>query len=261
MTTSSKTLGWHSLFGPSPVLEGEDGAAYDELFGRVCAAVKPADVIDEIYVNDTIYLEWDILRWRGVKTKLIRNETRKRLEAFLLNHLDYDDHYQKYFEDDLAEILEDNLPGDQPEGSAAALAAACTRNELDAVDKVNEILDRIGEHMDDVLDCALARKADELASEYYRREPAAIELVDGLLAAAGTSIDSLMLGVLRRRLDDIERIDRQIALAENRRNAMLREIDRRRAVLGQRLRKSLQEVEENQVGLIELTPAETESTA
>ena len=55
-------------------------------------------------------------------------------------------------------------------------------------------------------------------------------------------------------LDTIERIDRLITIAESRRNASLREIDRRRAVLGQTLRRSLQEVEDAEFKVIEPTP-------
>jgi hypothetical protein len=261
MTTTSKTLGWHGLFGAPPVLQGEDVRAYDELFGRACAAVKPGDVIDEMLIVDVVSLEWEILRWRRAKANMIRRQTREALKSFLVSQLDYNVHYQKFFERDLTEILQANLPEDQPKGAAAALARACARNESDAVDKVNEILDRIGKHMDGVLDCALARKADELTSKYDRREPAAVKLVDGLLAAAGTSIDSLMLDALTEQLDDIERIDRLITLAENRRDASLREIDRRRAVLGGRLGKSLQEVKENQPELIDSTPVEAKNHA
>jgi len=36
------------LFGLPPLLEGEDAAAYDQLLARICAAVKPVDIIDEI---------------------------------------------------------------------------------------------------------------------------------------------------------------------------------------------------------------------
>jgi hypothetical protein len=36
------------LFGPPPLLEGEDAAAYDQLLARICAAAKPVDIIDEI---------------------------------------------------------------------------------------------------------------------------------------------------------------------------------------------------------------------
>ena len=52
-----------------------------------------------------------------------------------------------------------------------------------------------------------------------------------------------MVTALARELNDIERIDRLATIAETRRNAMLREIDRRRAVLGEALRRQVQEVE------------------
>jgi hypothetical protein len=261
MATSSKTLGWHGLFGPPSVLDGEDAAVYDELFGRACAAVRPVDVIDEMLIVDVVSWEWEILRLRRAKTDLIQRETHEALKRFLVDHLYYDPHYKKYFEDDLTEILQDSLSEDQSERAAAALAAACARNEPAADQKVNEILARIGNHMDNVDDCARARKAEDLANEYHQHKRAAVKLVDGLLAAAGTSIDSLISKALTYHLESIERIDRQITLAENRRNASLREIDRRRGVLGERLRKSLQEVEENQIELIESTPAKAKNSA
>jgi hypothetical protein len=36
-------VGRLALFGPPPLLEGEDTAAYDELLARISGAVKPAD--------------------------------------------------------------------------------------------------------------------------------------------------------------------------------------------------------------------------
>ena len=54
--STSKAVSRHSLFGPPPVLDGEDPAAYDELFGRVSAAVKPIDVIDEMLIDDVVLL-------------------------------------------------------------------------------------------------------------------------------------------------------------------------------------------------------------
>ena len=53
----------------------------------------------------------------------------------------------------------------------------------------------------------------------------------------------------------IERIDGLATLAETRRNACLREIDRRRAVLGQKVRKTLQELDDSQLQVIEAAPA------
>jgi hypothetical protein len=249
-----KAVRSHSVFGPPPLLEGEDAAAYDEFYGRVCAALKPADVIEEMLVADLVGLEWELLRWRRFKSSLIQARGLKALERFLEKQLDYH-FYREHFEDDLAEILQDNLKGDQAQDVARTLAHDCAWNKPDAVDKVDAILDRIGTYMRKVLDDAKARKAKQLVQEYVRREPAAVELIHKLLAGAGLSIDGLIVQDLpESELDRIERIDRLATLAETRRNACLREIDRRRD-LGQKVRKSLQELEDNQFEVIEAAPA------
>jgi hypothetical protein len=59
------------LFGPPPLLEGEDAAAYNELLARVSGAVKPSDVIEEIWVRDIVDLTWEIFRWRRLKAKVL----------------------------------------------------------------------------------------------------------------------------------------------------------------------------------------------
>ena len=109
--------------------------------------------------------------------------------------------------------------------------------------------------MDDVLDGARARKAKELVQEYVRREPDAVTLIDQLLTGAGKSMDGLTADALAEHLDDIERIDRLTTIAESRRNVSLHEIDRRRAVLGETLRRSVQEIEDGEFEVIETTPA------
>jgi hypothetical protein len=65
----------------------------------------------------------------------------------------------------------------------------------------------------------------------------------------------LMLEALSENLEEIEPIDRLIAIAETRRNVSLREIDRRRAMLGETLRRNLQEVERGEFGVIGPKPA------
>ena len=127
-----------ALFGPPPLIEGEDAAAYDQLLARICAAVKPVDIIDEIFIADVVSLEWEVLRLRRLKWSLIRAPALEALENFLGENLDYD-LYSEHFADDLAEILQDNLPEDQV-NSAQTLAHECARNEADAVDKVKKIL-------------------------------------------------------------------------------------------------------------------------
>jgi hypothetical protein len=248
-----------TLFGSPQLLEGEDAAAYDELLGRVCAAVKPVDIIDEMFIADMVSLEWEVLRWRRLKLNLMRTRGLRALESFLITNLDYDQ-YRKYFADGLTEILQNNLTEDLTEDGAQTLAQKCARNDPDADDKVNQILDRINLDTDSILNSAKAREAEELVHDYAQRKPGAIKLIHKLLARANLSIEALIAEELAKELDDIERIDRLIIIAETRRNAMLREIDRRHAALGEALRRHAQEVE-GEFEVIEKTPAEGKSAA
>jgi hypothetical protein len=251
------------LFGPPPVLAGEDGDAYDELLRRVCEAVQPVDVIDEILVVDVVALEWEVLRWRRLKAGLLRRRELRVLADFLDGlELDYD-LYREHFENDLQEVLQDNLEEDQAEHLAQTLAHDCPENKSDAVNKVNNILDRAGLDMDEILRRAQTRKAEELAEEFARHEPGAVKLIRELLAGASTSLEELITKNLCQEddLDYIERMDHLTAIAEGRRNASLREIDRRRAILGETLRRSVQEIEADEFKVIETRPAQGKNAA
>lgn len=74
-------------------------------------------------------------------------------------------------------------------------------------------------------------------------------------------MDSITAKALAEGFDYIERIDRLTTIAENRRNASLREIDRHRAVLGESLRRSVQEIEDGEFEVIEPTPAKGKDAA
>jgi hypothetical protein len=246
------------LFGEPPVLEGEDRAAYDELLSRIRAAVKPVDIIEEMFIADVASLEWGVLRLRRLLLSLIRTHALEALESLLAKRLEY--HlYAELFVDDLTEILQNNLPEDQAK-DAQTLALECAQNEPEAVAKVNEVLEGIGRE-DGVLDSARGRKAKQLVQEYVRREPDAVTVVHEVLMDNNVSMDSFMADALAGKLDSIERIDRLTTIAEERRNAMLAEIERRRAVLGAALRRSVQEIEDAEFNEIEQKPAKGKNAA
>jgi hypothetical protein len=77
--------------------------------------------------------------------------------------------------------------------------------------------------------------------------------VDEILADAGVDIDDLTAEKVSERFADIEQIDRLATIAENRRNTSLREIDRRRSFLGEALRRSVKEIEEAELQVVETT--------
>jgi hypothetical protein len=254
------------LLGEPQLLPGEDAAAYDQLLAHFCAAVKPVDIIEKIFIADLVALEWEVLRWRRLKSSLIRARGLNALKHFLEDNLDYEQ-YADHFEAYLTEILQDNLPEEQVD-SAQALASKCARNEAGAVDKVNGILDRIGLTMDKILDEARANKAEHLVQEYARGKSDVVALIRKLIAGAGLQIDGLVADALIERefrattlLDYIERIDHLTMIAERRRNASLHEIDRHRTVLGETLRRSVQEIEDREFKVIETTPAKGKDAA
>jgi hypothetical protein len=259
-TSTLATVQPLALFGSPVLLAGEDDAAYHELLTRIRTAINPVDIIDEMFIADVVSLEWEVLRWRRSKSSLMQTRGLEALEQFLSKHLHYYEHYQTHFEQDLAEILQDNLSEGESEVDAQVLAHKCACDEPDADDKVNQILAGINLDMGDILKHARARKAGELSQDYLQRKPNAIKLIDKLLASAGSSIDALMVQALPMALDKIERIDHLTTIAETRRNAMLREIDRRRAVLSEALRRQVQEVE-GEFEVVKKTPGETKSAA
>ena len=61
-----------------PLVAGETVADYDDLFGRVAAAVAPADAIEWIWVKDVVDLVWEARRLRRMRDAVL---TTARLEA------------------------------------------------------------------------------------------------------------------------------------------------------------------------------------
>jgi hypothetical protein len=69
-----------------------------------------------------------------------------------------------------------------------------------------------------------------------RREDEAVAAVDRHLATAGLTMDAVMAETMSKEIELVEKMDRMIASAEIRRNATLREIERRRSDFAARLR-------------------------
>jgi hypothetical protein len=60
------------FLGPPPLLPGDDADAYNELLRQVTDAFQPSDIVERIWVNDFVYLAWEVLRWRRDKPKFIK---------------------------------------------------------------------------------------------------------------------------------------------------------------------------------------------
>ena len=234
-----------ALFGDPQLLEGEDVEAYDELLARVRAAVNPVDIVEDMLIFDVVALEWQVLRWRRLHWVLIRARVLEALKDFLAKNLEYEV-YKEKFVDELTEVLLELLSENEEKGFAQTLARQCAENEPAARESVEKILAGDNRQLEIFLDDMRAEKAEELVQEYAERDPDTLTLVNESLAGAGMSIDTLVADAVQDEFDYIERVDRLATLAENRRNAVLREIDRRREVLGKTVRQTL-EAEEHEL--------------
>jgi hypothetical protein len=107
----------------------------------------------------------------------------------------------------------------------------------------------------EILGCEIERFVDRLdlsiARKYLRGKPKAVAVVDKLLAKLHTHIEAVTAEELTGKLPEIAQIDRLIESVERRRNAMLRELDRRRALLAETLRRTVQEVEDAEYQVVE----------
>jgi hypothetical protein len=237
-----------TLFNQPLLLDGEDAAAYRQLVETIRAAIKPLDVIDDILIADIVMLEWEVLRWHRLKSRLITTLGISFLKSFLLERIDYDGR----FAETIADFLMEGLP-EQETDAAEALAQKCVAGEEEAVKKVTEIFDRMQLDFDKIRDLAKAEEVQGLMQAYLRRERDAVETVHEFFAEEGKDLDSFMASALVHNLDSIERIERLTTMAESRRDKALSEIDRRHAVLGETLRRSLQQIEGDALELIGAT--------
>ena len=66
-----------AFFAPPPLIEGEDTGAYDDLLARISGAIKPSDILEEIWVrvrrlNQYVQDEqpWQIAKEEGAEARL-----------------------------------------------------------------------------------------------------------------------------------------------------------------------------------------------
>jgi len=84
----------------------------------------------------------------------------------------------------------------------------------------------------------------DLARAWAARDKAAIKRVDELLASAGLTMNAVMAHTFCTYLNELERIERMIASAEARRDAILREVELHRERRGRKFRWATELIED-----------------
>jgi hypothetical protein len=177
-----------SIFGPSPVVTGEDANAYNALLTQVSKEVQPSTTVERIWVREVVDDTWELLRFRRAVTNLISYAIPFSLQQVL-----------------------------------AQIVGVSTNSSW-----VNEIV-----------------------KKWEEQKLSAINRVKDLLASKWKPFDAVIAITLADKLDTVERLEHLITIAKGRRDATLREIDRRRAAFGQILRDKVREVEDAEFKTVE----------
>ena len=158
------------------LLYGEEPDAHDAIMARFTATVAPADILEEVWVEDVVALVWEAFRLRRFRSCLLISGASKGVASVLCAFFPY-------------------------------------------------------------------TTAQEMATEWAAGEAERVEHVNSILEQADLTMEHVMAETWAVRQEELERLDRMIASAEDRRNTALREIERHRAVLASPLRRATEEVE------------------
>jgi hypothetical protein len=156
----------HKLFR-----EGEDPAAFEDLLGRLFAAVKPAGIVDELWVRDIADLVWEAFRLRRAKTCLIHAANPEGLHKVL------------------STMVPDYL-------TVCELVTGWARGDGDMTRRVNKLLADAGLDIEDVAAETFAQRIDQL------------ERMDRMIASAERRRCEFLREIERHRADLAARLRR-----------------------------------------------------
>jgi hypothetical protein len=72
------------LFGPPPILPGEDPKAYEEMLNGIVGSIAPRDFVEQIWVHDLTNAAWDLFRWRRMKTAYLAEQADNKASRFAM---------------------------------------------------------------------------------------------------------------------------------------------------------------------------------
>jgi hypothetical protein len=125
-------------FGPAPLIPGENAADYNELLARISGLVKPADILEEIWVREIVDLAWEAFRLRRQKATLMTANAYRGVEK-VLRFLDSGFSIKSF-----------------------DLAKAWRARDRGAIEEVDELLASAGLSMDEVMAETLALVLDHV---------------------------------------------------------------------------------------------------
>jgi hypothetical protein len=173
------------LFGPPPLLAGEDPDEYMELFRGISITVQPADIFERNWVRHMTDLMWEVRRYRRIITQLIDLSDQQGLEK-VLGRLDWEH----------PDVVRKGLARSQD------LARRYVLKDADAVFDVDVLLESAGLSWEAVKAEAAALRTSE------------IERLNRLVMTAAARVNSTLRELERRRADLAKRLRRAVQQVE-----------------------------------------------
>ena len=168
------------LLGPPPLLPNESLEDYEGLQAGLRAKIVPQDVLEEIWLRDVLDLQWEVLRMRRLKARLLANSSPSGLESLFHRRVNYYD---------FGKIVDAWGRGDKEDIKEIELLLKSRGLGLDDVD-AHSLLKRLEplESIDRMISQAEARRNNALREIERAREAAARRLRAALSDEDGSVI-------------------------------------------------------------------------
>ena len=176
---ANKGLSPIAIFGPVPIIPGENPADYDEVLLRTTSALKPADIIEEMFLDDIVRATWDIIRLRRLQNGLLIARTHEGLERVLGPLVDRSEPQPK-------NIFEKSGRQSTTDWKAEELAARWRAQDPEVLEQVAVMLKEAGLSMNEVMAETLSLKIADI-----------------------NAIDSLIMTAQERRYGALRELDRR----------------------------------------------------
>jgi len=169
------------IWGPPPLLAGEDPEVYASFRLGILNSIKPRDFLEEVYAEDVVAESWQIRRLRKYQDALVKEKTRAKIATEF--------GWQPLLPESTRHIAElsRRWASGEPEAqrqvraalekaltSEAELVALTFRAEIYTVAKIDALLDAAGSRRDKFLR-EIDRRRPRFASELSRASEAAID--------------------------------------------------------------------------------------
>ena len=171
--TKPKRLG---VFGPPPLIPGEDEAVYDALFVQVCTAVKPRQFLEQMWVQDVLDHVWEVLRFRRLKAQLLDACAREGLTEVLMPFLGYPGAHDlaekwAYGDPDATKEVDRMFGGEIPMDAVMALTLS---KKIEAIERIDRMIMNAEARRDKVLR-EIERHREALAEALRRTSEKIVE--------------------------------------------------------------------------------------